>query len=323
MYRVCLKHLSNRSNSLFSQSFRYNHSISTSGSDILDYDLFIPNSKHDSKSAMPPMIFLHGLLGNRKNNRSSAKLLANQLQTPFIVPDLRNHGSSFHSKIMNYRSMSDDITKLIESLPSTVPRHRGFVILGHSMGAKVAMIHALRNPKTVKGVVSIDNIPYINPEDSYIEFEKFHIGLRTLDWCVKTHPDWSLPEIKSYLMKWVEPSEKIVNFWLTNIVTDNGKLVPKVPFDILNENVEDILQWKMEEYGDLENFAGQKDIAPLLIIKANYSKFVGNDIHAHAISKFFCNYQIKPIDSGHWLVTERKLEFVKIVREWALAKFGS
>ena len=97
--------------------------------------------------------------------------------------------------------------------------------MGHSMGAKVAMIHALRYPGVVKGVVSIDNVPYTNPEDSLIEFEKFHLGLRTLDWCVKTHPHWSIAEMKEYLMKWVEPSEKIVTFWLTNIVTKNGRLL--------------------------------------------------------------------------------------------------
>lgn len=291
--------------------------------DILDYDLFTPTIAPKPNSKMPPMIFLHGLLGNRKNNRSAAKLLSEQLQTQFIVPDLRNHGTSFHALPMNNKAMSDDIAKLIDSLPSTIPRHRGFVILGHSMGAKIAMIHALRYPKLVKGVVAIDNVPYDNTEDSYIEFEKFHIGLRTLDWCVKTHPDWSLPDMKAYLMKWVEPSEKIINFWLTNVISKNGRLVPKVPFNTLNECIEDIMQWKMQEYGDLESMAGQKDVAPLLLISANYSKFVGKDVHTHAIAKYFHDYVVKPIDSGHWVVTERKQEFAKIVREWALSKFGS
>lgn len=292
-----------------------------SGSGILDYDLFTPtNPPKDSK--MPPMIFLHGLLGNRKNNRSSAKLLSEQLQTPFIVPDLRNHGSSFHASPMNNKAMSDDITKLIDNLPSTIPRHRGFVILGHSMGAKVAMIHALRYPKLIKGTISIDNVPYDNSEDSYVEFEKFHIGLNALDWCVEKHPDWSLPDLKAYLMKWIEPSDKVVNFWLTNIANKHGKLVPRVPFDILNKSVEDILQWKLEEFGDLETFANKDGISPLLIISANYSKFVGKDIHKHKIQKYFKDYEIKHVDAGHWLVTERRNEFVKIVREWALSKFG-
>lgn len=309
---------------LFSRSVLTLHSLSNrrfvhSKNNILDYDLFTP--KTEVSSAIPPVIFLHGLLGNRKNNRSAARSLADQLQTPFIVPDLRNHGTSFHAEPMNYRTMSDDITTLIQSLPSTIPKHQGFIILGHSMGAKVAMIHALRYPEIVKGVVSIDNIPYTNPEDSFIEFEKFHIGLRTLDWCVKTHPDWSLSTIKSYLMKHVEPIEKVVNFWLTNIVVKQGVLTPKVPFETLNRSVEDILQWKMTEYDDLEPFADQEAVGPLLIVKANYSKFVGHDIHTHAITKFFPRYELKPIDAGHWLVTERKADFVRIVRDWISQNF--
>lgn len=293
-----------------------------STSDILDYDLFTPTD-YSKNNKIPPMIFLHGLLGNRKNNRSAAKLLSEQLGTPFIVPDLRNHGTSFHGLPMNNKSMSDDITKLIDNLPSTIPRHRGFVILGHSMGAKIAMIHALRFPNLIKGSVAIDNIPYDNSEDSYIEFEKFHIGLHCLDWCVKTHPDWTLPDLKAYLMKWVEPNEKVVNFWLTNIINKNNLLKPKVPFETLNKCVEDIMQWKMEEFGDLEKFANQDNIGPLLIISGNYSKFVGKDIHTHAITKYFKNFEVKPVDAGHWLVTERKAEFVRIVKEWALAKFSS
>lgn len=297
---------------------RYIHNKSK----VLDYDIFITKNNPSLNSKIPPIIFLHGLLGNRKNNRSAAKSLADVLKVPLIVPDMRNHGSSFHADPMNYRALSDDITKLIEALPSTIPKHHGFIILGHSMGAKVAMIHALRNPKLIKGVISIDNIPYTNPEDSFIEFEKFHIGLRTLDWCVKTHPDWSLNTMKEYLIKWVEPSEKLVNFWLTNIIVKDGKLFPKVPFGTLNACVEDILQWKMEQYGDLEPLADQKNSPPLLIIKANYSKFVGNDIHTHAISRFFPNYHIKPIDAGHWLVTEKKAEFVRIVSNWVNSTFS-
>jgi pimeloyl-ACP methyl ester carboxylesterase len=287
--------------------------------DVLDYDLFTP--KTNTSKPIPPIIFLHGLLGNRKNNRSSARQLAEQLETPFIVPDLRNHGTSFHAEPMNYKTMSDDITKLIENLPSTISRHQGFIILGHSMGAKVAMIHALRFPNLVKGVVSIDNIPYQNPEDSFIEFEKFHIALHTLNWCVKKHPEWTLNEVKSYLIKYVEPAENIVNFWLTNIVEKNGKLSPKIPFEILNRSVDDVLHWKMEQYGDLDQFSHQKNIAPLLIIKANYSKFIGSDIHTHAIAKFFPDYHVKPIDAGHWIVTERKNDFIKIVKDWVSERF--
>lgn len=311
MFKISIRNIQSRN----FQGIRHINSY-TSVPGVLDYDLFSPKEN----SSLPPVIFLHGLLGNRRNNRSAAKLLSDQLNTHFIVPDLRNHGTSFHAVPMNYKTMSDDISKLIENLPSTIPRHHGFIILGHSMGAKVAMIHALRFPKTIKGVVSIDNIPYTNPENSFVEFQKFHIGLQTLNWCIKTHPDWSLNELKNYLKKWVEPNEIIVNFWLSNVVSKNKKLIAKVPFEVLNNSIEDILQWRMENFGDLEPLANQSETPPLLIIKANYSKFVGNDIHTHAISKYFPQYSVEPIDAGHWLVTERKLEFVRIVKDWIKSK---
>lgn len=49
---------------------------------------------HSSSREVPPVIFLHGLLGNKKNFISLGTSLAAQLQTPrrIIAVDLRNHG---------------------------------------------------------------------------------------------------------------------------------------------------------------------------------------------------------------------------------------
>lgn len=264
---------------------------------------------------------MHGLLGNKRNNRTAARSLSEQLRTPVIVPDLRNHGTSFHSTEMNYGVMSDDVTTLMKQLPADT-LSSGCILVGHSMGAKVAMLHGVRYPKDIHGVVSIDNIPYANPIQCYTEFQKFHIAMKTMSWCVREHPEWGLAEMKAYLQKWIEPSTLVVNYYMSNIAVKQGKLIEKVPLQTLNDSVEDVLGWKMREFGDVEQFSGQSGVGPLLIIRANYSNFVGSDIHTHAISKYYPDFEVADINSGHWVVTEKKNEFVSIVKNWVVKKFG-
>ncbi len=68
-----------------------------------------------------------------------------------IIPDQRNHGKSPHSDTFNYLAMTDDLLELIESLELTKP-----ILLGHSMGGKVAMRLAIENPEIVKRLMVVD-----------------------------------------------------------------------------------------------------------------------------------------------------------------------
>ena len=94
-----------------------------------------------------PLIILHGLFGLSDNWVSIGKLLAHSYRV--IIPDLRNHGQSPHNSYFNYSAMTDDIFELMEDLEM-----ESAVIMGHSMGGKVAMQFALQYPeKTEKLIV--------------------------------------------------------------------------------------------------------------------------------------------------------------------------
>jgi len=301
---------------------------------LLDYDVFRPKKlrgKHPGlvnplpakiAANIPPIIFLHGLLGHRKNNRTAARMLSNQLGTTLIVPDLRNHGTSFHARPHNYRVMSDDICQLMSHLRDEVDfETNGVIMMGHSMGGKVAMVHALRFPDIVKGVVSIDNVPYMNPESSFKEFEKFHLYLKHMKKIVDSGTCKNVAAVANYLLKNIEQEKKVVTFLVNNLHKDpmTKKVQSLVPLDILDECIEDIMEFKMSVLGDLDDYPVYQD--PLLILRANYSNFVGNDIHEHLITRHFENYQIQSMDSSHWIVTEHRVPFVKLVSKWVLDNF--
>lgn len=292
---------------------------------LLDYDIFRPKAPKGTDpvplSAKPPILFLHGLLGHRKNNRTASRMLANQLNTTLIVPDLRNHGTSFHAAPHNYKAMSDDLTNLIDHLNGDVDFDRGVIVMGHSMGGKVALVHALRYPELVKGAISIDNVPYMNPKGSYGEFEKFHMALRHMQFKVDSGCS-SVKEVADSLIKYIDHNKKVVSFLVNNLYKSpvSKKVESYIPMALINEYIEELLEFKMEESGDLDSYSAFH--GPTLIIRANFSPFIGHEIHEHLIREHFDNYEIKAMDSGHWIVTENRVPFVKMVTSWVSEKFA-
>lgn len=96
-----------------------------------------------------PFIIMHGLFGLSDNWVSIARVLSQNYRV--IIPDLRNHGQSPHSPVFNYDAMTADILELMDDLNLDQA-----VILGHSMGGKVAMQFALQNPELTERLIVVD-----------------------------------------------------------------------------------------------------------------------------------------------------------------------
>lgn len=97
-----------------------------------------------------PLIILHGLFGISDNWVSFAKKIA-LLGYQVYVLDQRNHGQSPHSPHFNYLAMVDDLFEFIDEHELEEP-----IILGHSMGGKVAMRFALENPDYLSKLIVVD-----------------------------------------------------------------------------------------------------------------------------------------------------------------------
>ncbi len=97
-----------------------------------------------------PLIILHGLFGISDNWVSFGKKIA-ELGYEVYIPDQRNHGQSPHSGAFNYLALVDDLFELVDELGL-----EDAVILGHSMGGKVAMRFALENPTFLSRLIVVD-----------------------------------------------------------------------------------------------------------------------------------------------------------------------
>ncbi|CAJ0907201.1 6984_t:CDS:10 [Entrophospora sp. SA101] len=131
----------------------YSSKKSSSEPVTLSFSKYDPLS-NKSINLIPPLLILHGLFGSKQNWKSLAKMFAQSLNTSVYALDLRNHGDSPHSSIVNYEIMSDDVAKFI-----TDHKLNQAIIMGHSMGGKVAMAMALRQVPQVERLIVVDASP--------------------------------------------------------------------------------------------------------------------------------------------------------------------
>ena len=99
-----------------------------------------------------PFIILHGLYGCSDNWVSIGKELSNTFQV--FIPDIRNHGHSPHSHEHNYEVMKNDLLEFMNfhSIEKAI-------LLGHSMGGKIAINFSLSYPERIKKLIILDIAP--------------------------------------------------------------------------------------------------------------------------------------------------------------------
>lgn len=99
-----------------------------------------------------PLIILHGLFGMSDNWMTIARRIA-QKHTVYLV-DQRNHGDSPHAQAFSYEILAEDLESFIREHDLGEVR-----VIGHSMGGKAAMCHALTHPQRVEKLVVADIAP--------------------------------------------------------------------------------------------------------------------------------------------------------------------
>ncbi len=107
--------------------------------------------------ARPPVVLLHGLLGNGACWTPLARALEGEFDV--VMPDARGHGgSSAPHHGYRYDDLANDVVGLVRGLGLSRP-----VVLGHSMGGMTAAVVASRGATDVRGVVLVDPT-FLSPE---------------------------------------------------------------------------------------------------------------------------------------------------------------
>lgn len=237
----------------------------------------------------PPIVILHGVFGLSDNWVSIAKKLEKEFAV--YLPDFRNHGQSPHSNDFSYAFLVKDVKELLDDLSLDKA-----IIIGHSMGGKVAMQFVSDYPERIHKIIVVD----IALRYYTTNHKKIIDGLRSLDLkkIIKRN------EADEQLSYYIE-DEGARQFLLKNLYRkEDGSFNLRFNLDVIDE--------KIESLGEALKITCPIHI-PTLFIKGGSSDYITLDDEVE-IRKVFVNSKIVTIDNaGHWVHVEQPQNFLNVL----------
>ncbi len=238
-----------------------------------------------------PVIILHGLFGSARNWQGIARSLAENHHV--ITPDLRNHGQSPHENTMSYIDMADDVITLCDYL-----NLNDVILIGHSMGGKVAMTVALIHPEQFSALVIADIAPF-DYEHSFHDLVEAMLNMDLKN--LRSRAD---AEMKLRMMT---DDTNVIQFILQNLIRANGEFKWRVNLETISSNLSLLSQFPK----DLKHRTCHM---PSLFLGGSNSHYI-KSIHNASIYHHFPAAEITMIEgSGHWLHAEKPKEFLYEVK---------
>ena len=228
--------------------------------------------------------------------------------------DLRNHGSSPHSSEHNYAAMSEDVKHFITKHELNI--NGGPIIVGHSMGGKVAMMLVLKNPQLCSMMVCIENAPVsLRPNADFVKY------IRALLEIVNDKGKYiqTLKQADDYLAKRIGANELIRRFLLTTLKrirmsdpssTSSYTFQERIPLTTLKDAIVkgEIAAWPLDP-------ALERWTRPALFIRATQSHYVVDE-YLPIIGAFFPRFETRDIEAGHWVNAEKPGECAECIAEF-------
>lgn len=248
------------------------------------------------------VVFLHGLMGRGKNFTTIARGI--QETTTSLLVDLPNHGASCWTDSFDYLHMADLVA---EELRRDFCKHEPAVILGHSLGGKVAMLVALRHPELAAGLI-IEDIAPLNSSTS--EFAHLLGTLLKLELDGLTSRTDAHAKLKSDI-----DNAAVRGFLLQNLVRDGeGGFTWEPNLQMLFDHLPTIVGFPVVT----QTF----DKHPVLWIKGAESDYI-NDEAGVAMRKLFpVTRRIQIRNAGHWVHSEQPKNFIETINYYIAGRYS-
>lgn len=250
------------------------------------------------------LIILHGLFGNSMNWSSVATRIAASINYNVLCLDLRNHGKSFHSPLMDFNSMAHDVSSFIQAardgkINDLIPSMcQSISIMGHSMGGRVAMQLAC-NQKIYDQ--QLDKLIVVDVSPSASIAARASVNFLTLVRCMKQIVQLNASKSHAHSMLRQVCDEATCSFLMTNFTFN--PTVCRVNLDAIESFLE-----KSSSLDASKMIPFKRDT---LFIKGNNSSYIKEEDEP-LMKHLFPSHLLKGIDNaGHWVHVDKPKEFIQ------------
>ncbi len=255
--------------------------------------------------AVPALVILHGLFGSGENWRTVARELGEQRHV--LIPDLPGHGKSPWGDL-RYEAMAETVAEFVQQHCA-----RGkAIVLGHSMGGKIAMILALLRPELVEKLVVVDIAPV---EDPARHQDIISAQLRAAEASNRKEAEATLAQyiddaaVRAFLLK---NFERDGSGWRHDIQGIAAAYQDILGFPSLvgpDRGTDRGADSPVE--GAATTFVG-----PALFVQGERSGYI-DDNGIAAAEAFFPAAEFTTVsEAGHWVHAEKRDEFIAVVTEF-------
>ena len=252
----------------------------------------------------PALVIIHGLYGSSDNWLSIGKKLSEN-HTVFMI-DQRNHGRSPFASENSYDNMKADLVEFFE-------RHQieKAILLGHSMGGKVAMWFAADFPEKIKKLVIADIAPknYLQliEDNQFYLHQNILLAMQEIDFSIVT----SRNDVDDFLAEKID-NARIRQFLLKNLSKEKKskrykwRMNVEVLYDYLEEIVSGVNHHWFDDRIPITNYL-------VIFIRGLKSNYILQE-DEKLIKSIYPDSKIIDIpEAGHWLHSEQPEKFMKAV----------
>ncbi|HSH19005.1 MAG TPA: alpha/beta fold hydrolase [Draconibacterium sp.] len=251
-----------------------------------------------------PLVIVHGLYGSSDNWINIGKRLSEK-HTVYMI-DQRNHGRSPFAGSHTFNDMRNDLHEFFE-------KHNieKAILLGHSMGGKVAMWFGVDFPEKVEKLVIADIAPkdylLVKEDSQFYLHQNILLAMQEIDFSkIKSRND-----VDDFMSQKID-DQRIRQFLLKNVDKDKSKKQYKwrVNAEVLYDHLDEIVSGVNKRWFDdripIMSY-------PVIFIRGMKSKYILPEDEI-LIKEIYPDAKIVDIpEAGHWLHAEQPKKFMEVV----------
>ncbi len=260
-----------------------------------------------SVSSDSAIIFLHGLASNATRWRELTSNFSLRDKSYLLAMDLRGHGHSMTFQHYQRRDWCTDVGTLIEIL------NKPTILVGHSMGAQIALDYAAQDQTHLRGLLLIDpvfpqaltgvlkNVAHFRWLFNLVAFSLGALNRMGIHKRHYPYRDLQKLDLKTRTFLAENPDKDIADLYM-NPFTDL-RYMPIANY--LKDLVE--VSRKLPSLADID--------VPVLVLLSSGASTSNVKTNRKILSQI-PDLEIKTIHADHWLLTEKPVEARTIIEAW-------